>query len=99
MNPSLLIVEAEAICRESLAKLLQSKGYRITAAGDGVGALRALQGSRPDLMLLSLKLPRLSGVDLLRVLRRAPAFRDLPVIVFAEQMLPDEVRLVASLGV
>ena len=68
--PLVLLVEDNADTREMYASFFGSEGFRVLEAGDGLQALCQLAGERPDVMLLDLGLPRLNGVQLLRVIRR-----------------------------
>jgi two-component system response regulator MtrA len=99
VNSSLLLVEPSPICREPLAKVLQMSGYRLTCVADGVDALHAIRESKPNLIVLELTLARLSGLDLLRVLRRTPGLCDLPAIILTAVVDPEALRSAAALGV
>lgn len=60
----ILIVDDEQIIRESLQELLESEGYSITTAADGVEALALLDKESFDLMLCDIQMPRMDGVTL-----------------------------------
>ncbi|HKC59154.1 MAG TPA: response regulator [Myxococcales bacterium] len=84
--PLVLLVEDNADTREMYASFFGSEGFRVLEAGDGLQALCQLAGERPDVMLLDLGLPRLNGVQLLRVIRQQPRLADLPVVVVSGQL-------------
>lgn len=75
---SVLVVDDEPAMVRTLAMSLRARGYDVCTAGTGREALRAAHTESPDLMLLDLGLPDLSGVDVLTELRRESS---LPVIV------------------
>jgi two-component system phosphate regulon response regulator PhoB len=77
----ILIVEDEAPLVELLRYNLERAGYRVTAAGDGEAAMRAIDEDRPDLVLLDWMLPLMSGIEVCRQLRRAPGTANIPIIV------------------
>lgn len=56
-----LLVEDESPIRQTLRELLEGEGYRVLEAVNGVEALQILRRDRPDLIVLDLKLPRMSG--------------------------------------
>ncbi|HKV00457.1 MAG TPA: phosphate regulon transcriptional regulator PhoB [Vineibacter sp.] len=76
-----LIVEDEAPLVELLRYNLERAGYRVSAAGDGEAAMRAIDEDRPDLVLLDWMLPLMSGIEVCRQLRRAPGTANIPIIV------------------
>lgn len=99
MSSDVLLVDDEPICREPIARLLRLEGMAVTCAADGIEALRTMRASRPGMVLLDLTLPRLSGLDVLRVIRRSEEFRELPVIVLTGSTDPADMRCAALLGV
>lgn len=74
----ILVAEDEAAIREGLADLLEGEGYAVTAAGDGEAALRAWREGGIDLALLDIMMPRLSGYDVCREIRKVDSL--LPVV-------------------
>ncbi len=78
MPKHILVVEDEVNIRETLAFNLQREGYRVSVAEDGVQALAKARQGRPDLVLLDLMLPELSGTEVCRILRREG---DVPIIM------------------
>jgi len=73
MSRSILVVEDDATLRETLAEALEGEGFRVASAGDGAEALSAFRSDRPDLVLLDLMLPELSGVEVTRIIRAESA--------------------------
>lgn len=73
-----LVVDDDQDIRELLAEYLQQHGYRVSVARDGETMRRALDASRPDLVVLDVMLPGTDGLSLCRDLR---ARSDLPVIM------------------
>jgi len=81
MRPSVLVVEDEPALSTLLRYNLEKEGFAVSEARDGEDALLQLKEAKPDAVLLDWMLPRLSGLELCRQIRRAPAWRDLPVII------------------
>lgn len=69
MARSILVVEDEPTLRETLVEALETEGFRVTSAGDGRVALERFRADRPDLVLLDLMLPEISGIDVCRIIR------------------------------
>jgi two-component system phosphate regulon response regulator PhoB len=81
VKPHLLVVEDEAALVELLGYNLERAGYRVTAVGDGEEAILVAGEERPDLILLDWMLPRLSGIEVCRQLRRNPETRAIPIVM------------------
>ena len=72
-RPTILLVEDARELAQVVARELEAAGYRVLRAADGRGALDLLERERPDLVLLDWMLPGMSGLDVLRELRRSRA--------------------------
>jgi two-component system response regulator RegX3 len=66
---TILVVEDEPTLRETLAEALEAEGYQVVQAGDGRTALARFRATHPDLVLLDLMLPELSGLEVARQIR------------------------------
>jgi two-component system response regulator HydG len=69
---TLLVADDDPGLRESLQRTLTRAGYRVVLASDGRGALEQLQGGGVDLVLTDLKMPGLTGIELLRAIKAIP---------------------------
>ena len=82
MTPlTVLIVEDEALVSEFIRHALESAGYRVTTAVDGIDAWTALKSEPFDLVVSDIQMPRLNGFDLTAKIRADPALAGLPVIL------------------
>ncbi|MGH6974590.1 MAG: phosphate regulon transcriptional regulator PhoB [Stellaceae bacterium] len=81
MRPAVLVVEDETALLTLLRYNLEKEGFTVSAAHDGEEALLQLKEAKPDAVLLDWMLPRVSGIEVCRQIRRTPAWRDLPVIM------------------
>jgi two-component system alkaline phosphatase synthesis response regulator PhoP len=69
MARTILVVEDETTLRETLADALEAEGFHVLQAADGRAALAQFRTDRPDLILLDLMLPELSGIEVCRIIR------------------------------
>src|SRR5512141_1596288 len=69
MARTILVVDDETTLRETLVDALETEGFRVVAAADGREALTRFRAERPDLVLLDLMLPELSGIEVCRIIR------------------------------
>ncbi len=67
----ILIVDDEPTILDLLQRFLVSKGHEVRTAADGLEALQKVQDEQPDLVLLDIRMPRMSGLDVLRHLRES----------------------------
>ncbi len=96
--PVVLIVEDERPIATLLAKLVEGCGVETAIAHNGAEALRWMMLRRPDLVLLDLIMPVMSGEDVLGEMRQNPRLADVPVIVITtKDMMPDSPPLDAEL--
>jgi DNA-binding response OmpR family regulator len=70
MNERILVVEDDPAICTGLVDLLRSEGYEVESARDGVGALERFRSFCPDLVLLDIMIPRMSGYDVCRSIRK-----------------------------
>lgn len=94
-----LIAEDEPNLVESLRYVLTREGCEVTAVLDGEAALRKLRSDPPDVMVLDLMLPRLTGFELLKVIKADAALRDLPVLILTAKGQPQDRKLAGEIGV
>lgn len=76
-----LVVDDEPNIVLSLEFLMQQAGFEVITAGDGEQALAHVAGQAPDLVLLDISLPGISGFDVLEQLRSDPTYARLPIIM------------------
>jgi len=76
-----LIVDDDVSMRALLAELLEEEGFNVSTASNGFSGLRLAAEHRPQLLLLDLVLPELSGADLLHEVRADQHLRDLAVVI------------------
>jgi len=97
MKAKVLIVEDNAVNMKLLQATLEPHGYTLVTATDGEQALETATRENPDLIVMDIQLPRLSGVEVLQRLRKLPEFNRTPVIALtAFAMKGDEQRLIEA---
>lgn len=95
----ILLVEDDRFLRRACEASLRQRGYTVTPAADGEEGLRLARSERPDLVLLDLLMPKLSGLDVLRVLRGDEATRALPIVILSNSSREQDVQEVTKLGI
>lgn len=98
MTTRILITEDEPNIVESLTFILTRAGYEVTAVADGEAAMRQLRVERPDLMILDLMVPKLSGFEVLKRVKGDPALASLPVLVLSAKGQAHDRQLAEAIG-
>ena len=97
MPVRILVVDDEPNILATLAPLLRSRGYEVSTAMTGRGAVEAVERENPDLMVLDLGLPDMDGWEALTRMRNDPDTHGLRVVAFtAHAMVGDEQRALAA---
>ena len=79
--PKILIVEDELALRDVYATRLQAEGYQVVLASNGEEALATAVSERPDIILLDVMMPKISGFDVLDIIRTTPEIANTRVIM------------------
>ncbi|MBA7600883.1 MAG: response regulator [Dehalococcoidia bacterium] len=86
MAKKILLVDDDPDIREALTMILESRGYQIVTACDGIEFLAALRAEQPDLMIIDLLMPRMDGFAVLRTLQedeKWSKYRGAPILVLS----------------
>lgn len=93
---TILIVEDELPFRLIYRDALDMYGYNVVEAENGEEAMKVIEQSPPDLILLDLILPKLSGFDILTSLKQSPKTKGIPIIVYS--VLNDKISIDRALA-
>lgn len=88
----ILIIEDDQLVANIYRNKLAVEGFQVEVAHDGEAGLKAIQSSRPDVVLLDLMLPKLTGVEILQAMRATPELSATPTIVFSSTYLTGMVQ-------
>jgi signal transduction histidine kinase/DNA-binding response OmpR family regulator len=93
-----LVADDEPVNREMLAQHLMAQGFTVIQATDGVSALAAIRGERPDLVLLDVMMPRKNGYEVLAEVRPELAATELPVLLLTAKAQESDLKRGFLLG-
>ena len=93
-----LVVEDDTDSRELLVRLLADIGCEVSQAEDGQAGLEACRAQGFDIVFSDIRMPRMSGVDMIRALRAEPATAQLPVVAVTASSLEHERRFYIDIG-
>jgi DNA-binding response OmpR family regulator len=93
-----LIVEDFVDSRDMYMEFLQAQGFEVIGAEDGLAALRAIETSAPDVVVLDVALPKLDGLSVLRKLRADARYARLPVLTLSASLGADYQQAAMAAG-
>jgi CheY-like chemotaxis protein len=93
-----LIAEDNAVNRELLRELLESRGYAVAEACDGEEALQAIEETKFDMLLLDIGMPKLDGFAVVRKIRESDRFATLPVLAVTAYAMQGDRERILDLG-
>lgn len=99
MAKRVLIADDEPNIVESLSFVLGRGGFEVSAVLDGESALERLRRDPPDVVILDVMLPRLSGFEVLKQVREDPALRAIPIVILTAKGQAHDRRTAEGLGV
>ncbi len=94
----IMLVEDDKSLREIYGIRLVAEGYEVVSAGDGEEALALAVQSRPDLVISDVMMPKISGFDMLDILRSTPETKDIKVIMMTALSSEDQRQRGEALG-
>jgi len=89
---TVLIVEDEADAAELFAEMMRVSGFRVRKTSSSTPALSMMTEEKPDIVLLDIMMPDVSGLDILRQMRHDPALAAIPVVVVSAKSMPADIR-------
>jgi DNA-binding response OmpR family regulator len=99
MSQKILIIEDDPVLGDVLTQKLGHEGYQVTLIPDGAEGLAAITSVKPDLVLLDIILPTMSGYEILEKKHADPAISAIPVIIVSNSGQPVEITRALALGV
>tara|TARA_Y100000310_G_C20040745_1_gene516057 strand:+ start:57 stop:434 length:378 start_codon:yes stop_codon:yes gene_type:complete len=95
---TILLIEDEAALQKTMGDVLLEEGYEILSALDGEAGMRLAQEKTPNLILLDLILPKMTGFEVLEQLRKDERTKDTPIIVLTNLENLQDIQRATDLG-
>ncbi len=94
----ILLVEDDELLIDILKRKLEEEGYECVVARDGEEGLKKVKEEKPDLVLLDIILPKMSGFEVLEAIRKDPEIKETSVMVISNSGQPVELERAKRLG-
>ena len=89
---TVIVVEDEPDAAELFAEMMRVSGYRVLKTYSSTPAIGLIAKELPDVVILDIMMPDISGLEVLRFMRRDPKLKDTPVIVVSARSMPSDIR-------
>ena len=89
---TVLIIEDEEDAADMFAEMMRVSGYRVLKTSSSTPALTMMTIEKPDVVILDIMMPEISGLDILRQMRRDPALANIPVVVVSATSMPADIK-------
>jgi DNA-binding response OmpR family regulator len=95
---NVLIIEDEEDAAELFAEMMRISGYNVFKTSRSEPAISMMGTNKPDVVILDIMMPEVSGLDILRQMRRDPSLANIPVIVVTAKTMPADVKIGMEAG-
>lgn len=91
-HKTVMIIEDEPDAAEMFAEMMRVSGFNVIKMYSSTPAIPVLQQQQPDLVILDIMMPDISGLEVLRFIRREPTLQNTPVIVVSAKSMPSDIK-------
>lgn len=91
-SKTVLIIEDEADAADLFAEMMRVSGFRVLKTSSSAPAISIMIEEKPDVVILDIMMPEVSGLDILRQMRRDPDLAHIPVVVVSAKSMPADIK-------
>jgi len=89
---TVMIIEDETDAAEMFAEMMRVNGFRVIKMFSSAPAISLIAQETPDLIILDVMMPDISGIEVLRYIRRDPKLEKIPVIIVSAKSMPNDIK-------
>lgn len=89
---TVMIIEDEADAAELFSEMMRINGFRVIKMFSSAPAIPIIAQEKPDVILLDVMMPDISGLEVLRYMRREPELASIPVIILSAKSMPSDIK-------
>lgn len=89
---TVIVVEDEPDAAEMFAEMMRVTGFDVIKLYSSTPAIGTISAEMPDLVILDIMMPDVSGLEVLRYMRREPRLKDIPVILVSAKSMPTDIQ-------
>ena len=98
LEKTVLIIEDESDAAELFAEMMRVSGFRVLKTTSSTPALSLIATEKPDIVILDIMMPEVSGLDILREMRQEASLANIPVVVVSAKSMPADIRIGMEAG-
>ena len=98
LQKTVIIVDDEPDTAEMFAEMMRVGGYRVVKVSRGSHATQIISAEKPDIVILDVMMPDISGLEVLRFMRREPSLKKIPVILVSAKSMPTDIKVGMNAG-
>jgi len=95
---TVMIIEDEPDAAEMFAEMMRVSGFHVIKMFSSAPAIPMISQERPDIIILDIMMPDISGLEVLRYMRREPDLQSIPVIVVSAKSMPGDIKIGIEAG-
>jgi DNA-binding response OmpR family regulator len=95
---TVMIIEDEPDAAEMFAEMMRVNGYRVIKVFSSGPAISMISQEKPDVIILDIMMPDISGLEVLRYMRREPDLASIPVIIVSAKSMPGDIKIGLDAG-
>jgi chemotaxis family two-component system response regulator PixH len=95
---TIIVVEDEQEAAEMFAEMMRVNGFRVLKASGSANAMNLISHESPAAIILDIMMPDISGLEVLRFMRREPKLANIPVIVVSAKSMPSDIQTGLNAG-
>ena len=95
---TVIVVEDEPDAAEMFAEMMRVSGYHVLKILSSTPAIGIIAAQKPDVVILDVMMPDVSGLEVLRFMRREPELKHIPVILVSAKSMPSDIKMGMDAG-
>lgn len=95
---TVIVVEDEVDAAEMFAEMMRVSGYHVLKIFSSTPAIGIITAEKPDVVILDVMMPDISGLEVLRFMRREPELKNIPVILVSAKSMPSDIQIGMDAG-
>ena len=95
---TVIIVEDEPDAAEMFAEMMRVSGYHVVKISSSTPAIGIITAEKPDVVVLDVMMPDISGLEVLRFMRREPDLEKIPVVLVSAKSMPSDIKMGMDAG-